>query len=258
MPGLVVTEADRPLQDGYTAPFCRSEGPARSTLFHPAGYSLWEVEAQLGPGAVLSWGGAHGDEVVFVVDGELEVDGRTCAAGTAVVIEAGVLAEIGAITDSRVLHFGPASAFAPTDGPLGPPRRVGQHVHVVTRPEAPLIGSPDGPGGIYYADSSCQTCRLAFFEVFNAGPQIVDSHTHSQDEIIRVTSGELHIGRTLVRAGMSVAIAGGHRYGFRTKGAFSFLNYRRDASWYVAAPGSVPVLEGVEAARRIRSAEHLG
>lgn len=258
MAGLELMEADRPLQEGYLTPFCRGEGNSKSSLFHPAGYSLWELEAELGPGATLYWGATHGDEVVFVIEGELEVDGRSCPTGTAVVVEAGVAAQAHALTDSRVVHFGPASADRPTEGPLGPPLPEGQQVHVVTRADAPRVGSPDGPGATYYADSSCPTCRLAFFEVFNRGPQVVASHTHSQDEIIRVTSGQLQMGRTTVGAGMSVAIAGGYRYGFRTPGAFSFLNYRRDASLYVAAPGSAPLVEGAAAARRLRSGEELG
>ena len=42
---------------------------------------------------------------------------------------------------------------------------------------------------------------------------------------------------------MSVAIPAGRRYGFRTPGAYRFLNYRKDASTYTGAPGTNPVVE---------------
>ncbi len=258
MVGLQVKDVVAELESGYLAPSCKAEGTVRSALFQPDGYSLWELEAELGASSELRWDEDHGDEVVFVLAGELELDGAVCVPQTTVIVEAGVPATARAVSDARILHFGPATRDAPMDGLLGPALDVGRQVHIVGPEDAPQVGSGDGPGAMYYADSSCPTCRVAFFEVHCGTAHVVSSHTHSQDEIIRVMSGELRVGRVRVSAGMSVAIPGEHRYGFRTPGPYSFLNYRRDASLYVASPGSTPIMEGAEASRQMASGQELG
>ncbi|HEX4082919.1 MAG TPA: hypothetical protein VHX40_08150 [Acidimicrobiales bacterium] len=258
MVGLQVKDVVTELENGYLAPSCEAEGPVRSALFHPDGYSLWELEAELAAGSALRWGADHADEAVFVLDGELALDGTACDPKTAVIIEAGVPATVRAVSDARILHFGPTEAEAPIDGLLGPALGVGHQVHVVDADDAPQVGSGDGPGAVYYADSSCPTCRIALFEVHCGTPHVVSSHTHSEDEIIRVMTGELRVGRVTVTAGMSIAVPGELRYGFRTPGPYSFLNYRRDASLYVGTPGSPPILEGAEASRRMASGQELG
>src|SRR5262249_50307035 len=104
---------------------------------------------------------------------------------------------------------------------------------------------------------SCPTCRIAFFRIDSNSeePWVASSHMHSQDEIIHVLSGALQMGRDTVGAGMSVAIPGNHRYGFRTSGKFAFLNYRSDVSTTTTTPGSEPILETVDALRD-RHARH--
>jgi hypothetical protein len=70
-----------------------------------------------------------------------------------------------------------------------------------------------------------------------------DSHVHSQDELIHVLWGELQVGAVSAPAGTTLAIPAGHRYGFRSTGAYGFLNHRRDASTYLGRPGSEAWLE---------------
>jgi uncharacterized cupin superfamily protein len=258
MKGVERSPADTTFQGGYLAPSCEADGPVRSTLFHPAEFSLWEVEAELAVNAELHWGSQHGDEVIFVLGGELDFGSSACGPGESAIIEAGVATTARVVSECRVAHFGPASADAATDSLLGPPLDEGRRVHVKRPEDAPSIRSDDGLQAVYYADSTCPTCRLTFFEVSCGSSRVVSSHTHSQDEIIRVMTGELRIGRASVIPGMSVAIPGGYRYGFRTPGSFSFLNYRRDASLYVGAPGATPILEGGGASRRSGSGEELG
>jgi hypothetical protein len=260
MAALAMMEADLDRQNAYLAPSCEATGAVRSVLFHPTGYSLWELEAVLAPGAEVRWREPHGDEVVFVLDGELDIDGLRAGPKTAAFVEAGVTARARALTETKVLHFGPSSAHAPTEGVLGPARDTGRRVHVVGPEDARPLGAHDAARGArYYGDSTCETCRAAFLEVFDAvGPSEVSSHLHSQDEIIRVTTGELRVGRIAVFAGMSIAIPGGYRYGFRSPGPFTFVNYRRDASTFVGSPGIPPRLETVEALRGERSAGELG
>jgi len=97
----------------------------------------------------------------------------------------------------------------------------------------------------------------------DAAPALDDSrgtllHSHSEDEIIHVTSGELRLGRSAVGPGMSVAIPAGYRHGLRTPGSLSYLNYRRDASTYTGMPGTEPIMEGYETSRRFRAANPHG
>jgi hypothetical protein len=131
-------------------------------------------------------------------------------------------------------------------------------VHVISLDDARPL-DPEVPAGPrYFTDSTCKTCRIAFFKVAMPEARVTGSHVHSEDEIIHVLTGELQVGRAVVSAGMSVAIPGSYRYGFRTPGPFSFLNFRRDASTYVAAPGSTPVLETVDTWRAMRAAATAG
>jgi quercetin dioxygenase-like cupin family protein len=255
MAAVAISNADTALGAGYVAPSCEATGAVRSTLFHPDGYSLWRIDAELEQGAELRWGAArHGDEAVFVLEGELEVDGKRCGPETAIIVEADATACVRAVTATTVLHFGPSSIYAPTDGVFGPPAQEGHGVHVITLEDARPLDPAVPAGPRYFTDSSCDTCRIAFFKVAMPEARVTGSHVHSEDEIIHVLTGELHVGREVVGPGMSIAIPGGYRYGFRTPGPFSFLNFRRDASTYVSTPGSTPVLETVDTWRAMRAA----
>ena len=256
---LAISNAEADLETGYAAPSCQATGSVRSTLFHPDGYSLWRVRAELAEGAELRWGPSpHGDEAVFVLAGQLGVDGVRCGPETAIVVEADASASIRATTDATLLHFGPSSVEPPDDGVFGAAPESGHSVHVISLADARPL-DPDTPmGPRYFTDSTCDTCRIAFFKVSMPEARVTGSHVHSQDEIIHVLTGELHVGPAVVSAGMSVAIPGNYRYGFRTPGPFSFLNYRRDASTYVAQPGTDPVLETVDTWRAMRAAAATG
>src|SRR5262249_49926511 len=113
MAGIEVMEAGAPHEDGYQAPSCKASGVVHSSLFQPEGFSLWEVEAVLGPGTTLEWGITHGDEVVYVLDGELEITDRRIGPKGAAIVESGVAAYAHAPASSRILHFGPASPEPP-------------------------------------------------------------------------------------------------------------------------------------------------
>ncbi len=239
----VVIEDSLALTDGYHAPWCVGRGPVRSALFHPDGYSLWKLAAEVGAGAELEWDTTHGDEAIFVVAGDLDVNGRRTGAEGVVIVESGVPVTIRALVDTQLLHFGPASAEPPTDGPIGPADADGHSVRVLTADEAESLRT-----GVltFYTDGSDPTCRMAFF--LNDGNHVdtarsVGSHKHSQDEIIHVVEGSISLGPTTVEPGHSVAVPGDRRYGFRTPGRLRFLNYRRDVSTVVHTPGTEPEIE---------------
>jgi hypothetical protein len=221
------------------------------------GSPLWLVEARLDDGAELHWDDDHGDEVVYVADGSLEVDGVPAGGRAAAIVESGVATRVCATSDAHVLVFG--SVRGPSvDGPLGPPHPRGHTVHVVGLDDAVALDSADGlRTSVHYADSSCPTCRVTFFENVFRGPTVTASHTHSQDELMCVTGGEIQMGPSALHAGETVSIPGGRRYGFRAAGPTSFLNYRCDRSFYVGAPGSPPIAETIDTIRGVRSGEIL-
>ncbi len=239
----VVIEETQDLTDGYHAPWCVANGPARSALFRPDGDTLWNVTAELVAGTELEWDTVHGDEAIFVLSGDLEVNGRRCGPEGVVIVESGVPATIRAVVDTSLLHFGPASPEPPSDGPIGPAAPDGHSVRVLTAEEAETLRT-----GVltFYTDGSDPTCRMAFF--LNDGnhsdaARSVGSHKHSADEIIHVVEGSISLGPSTVAAGRSVFVPGDRRYGFRTPGRLRFLNYRRDVSTVVHTPGTEPEIE---------------
>jgi hypothetical protein len=185
-----------------------------------------------------------------VVDGTLAVDGNTLGPGGALIVEAGVETEARVESSTELVHVGPVAAAPPADGLLGAADPSGHGLHVIPAGAANAIQF-GAFAQVSFADSTCPTCRIALFRVDGTDePYVVGSHLHSEDEIIHVLSGALQVGPRTVAAGMSIAIPGGQRYGFRTNSAFSFLNYRADVSTVVTTPGSEPHIETVAALRQ--------
>lgn len=211
-------------------------GVRSSKLISPTDYSLFLVVSELHDGAVVRFDHDHGDEALCVLDGELDIDGRRCPPGGAVIVEAGVECTVTAIGETRVAHYGPTDVAPPADGLLGPAALDGHGVHVV------------GDGGwfragnetysqTWWADSSCPTCRICVFRIEHPdGPDNDLPHHHTQDEIIFVLDGELRMGSYRCPAGTAISIPAHMRYSLRSDGkAFRFLNYRRDASRFSMA-----------------------
>ena len=231
---------------GYPAPYCQVSGAARGS-FEP-GHSLWVVKGALEDGATLAWGEDHGDEAIYVLSGALAAGERLCEAGGSVQIEAGVAARLRAVGATELVHFGPQDARPPATGPLGPAQGEDHALRIVGEREAALL-SYEGPDQTVYeqrffADGTAPTSRITFFSTASNKASFAPPHQHSQDEIIHVLSGELHVGTLVVAPGASIAIAGDARYSFTAPGPFLFLNYRRDVS-YISAPDHPPMLETV-------------
>jgi quercetin dioxygenase-like cupin family protein len=220
-------------------------GVAWSKKLSPADYSLWLAVSELHDGAVLRWTEHHGDEAVCVLEGELVTDGRICPAGGAVIVESGVAAEARAVGRTVVAHYGPVDATPPADGAYGPPRPDGHQVHVVGDKGWFTAGDGVRYEAVWWADSTCPTCRISVFHIHNPGSDERElPHHHTQDEIIYVLDGELRMGAHCYPAGTAISIPGNLRYALRGDGRpLSFLNYRRDASVIHLADGSEPILE---------------
>jgi quercetin dioxygenase-like cupin family protein len=224
------------------------QGPVDARLLSPPDISLWLYRLTLGAGSELRWSGVHGDEALYVLDGSLAVAGRpqdaTVGPGGAVIVESGVSARVSATSDCQLLHFGSAHSEPPSDGPYGAPWAHGHVVHAV------------GPGGVYaavgdgrdtrfYADSSCPTCRITLMRTGRDAAYASPAHSHSQDELIHLLSGEITLGHATLGPGDTLYVQADRRYTFTGGSAgFSFLNYRRDASLHAVVRGGEPKLEG--------------
>jgi quercetin dioxygenase-like cupin family protein len=248
MPDLaVVLSADAGAPDNYPPASWTLAPQDRARRLSPPGVSLWLHDVTLSAGSQLCWDSRHGDEVLYVLSGSIALPGsaaRVVPTGGALIVEAGVAYEVTVAEPTRILHMGPADPAPPSDGPYGAPLSEGHGVHAV------------GPGGVYarsevgrdtrfFADSSCPTCRLTLMKTGRDELYVSEAHSHSQDELIHVLTGEITVGRQTLGPGDTLFVAADRRYTFTggTDG-FSFLNYRRDASLHTPVRGGSSVLEG--------------
>lgn len=238
----IVKGADVADTPGWSAPTVVLDGAASSAVISSPLFPLWLVRGTLPAGSSLTWQPVHGDEIVYVSTGELELDGRVCPPGGAMTIESGVACRVVARTDAQVLHFGPHDPAPQTA--FGAPDPDGHGVHIV------------GPGGTwaqvegardtrYFADSTCPTCRATLLHTGRACAYESAAHSHSTDEIIHVISGNLKMGAYELGVGDTLCVAKDVRYRFTSDG-FAFLNFRTDGSYQTIDRAKPPILEGGE------------
>jgi mannose-6-phosphate isomerase-like protein (cupin superfamily) len=198
----------------------------------PPDYDLWLCVLELDDGARLTFPPRHGEEGLYVLAGELEVEGRPCPTRGAVVVESDVALTVGVRGPSRVVHVGSTGERPPQGGELGPAATTGHGVHVVGPEGWYVSGTGVHTVSRWFADSTCPTCRIAFFDVkSDETPGRSRQHTHSADEIIYVMEGTMRLGRRLLGPGTSLCIGGGTRYAQSAgPGGCTFLNFRRDTS----------------------------
>jgi quercetin dioxygenase-like cupin family protein len=245
----VIVEDELEQHEGYAAPFCRAVGNARSRVRSSTGFSLWFVTGDLSEGTEIFWSPHHGDEVIYVLDGRLEADDVMCGPGGVVIVESNVAATVRAAIPTSVVHFGPRSPLAPTDGHLGPADPDGHGLHVLDSHGIQETLAAGAGRSVFYADSDCATCRLTLLRNAAGEGTRTPSHTHSQDELIYLLSGDMQFGRSALGAGAVLAIPAHYRYAFRTETGCEFLNYRSDVSLYTTDPTGPNVLETITALR---------
>jgi uncharacterized cupin superfamily protein len=248
MPDLeVVPAAGSEAPDNYPpASWTLAQGD-RVRRLSPPGVSLWLYDVTLSAGSLLCWGARHGDEALYVLAGSIALAGsreRMVPAGGALIVEAGVACEARLTEPARVLHMGPTDPQPPSSGPYGPALAEGHGVHAVG-PRGVYARSEVGRDTRFFADSSCPTCRLTLMKTGRDELYVSEAHSHSQDELIHLLSGEITVGRQTLGPGDTLFVGADRRYTFTSGAAgFSFLNYRRDASLHTPVRGGSPMLEG--------------
>jgi quercetin dioxygenase-like cupin family protein len=178
------------------------------------------VVSWLGADDWVEWPASHGEEAVYVLEGNATVDGRIVPAGGAIVLHEGEPCQVGG--PARLAHF---------SGGEEPRGRAGGR-HLLGPGGSFRSGSPSGSQATWFADSTCAGCDVALFRVERDTPgNRGRSHSHSADEILFVVEGTIRLGAHELPAGHAVLIPADTRYAITcgpTKHAF--LNYRPTAS----------------------------
>ena len=243
----VICAAEVEASDRYPASTVTASGVRTARQVSPDDASLWLVVAELAEGAELRWGSDHGDEAVYVRSGRLIVDGRTCPADGAMVVEAGVAAVATAESNTSIVHVGPVDPAPPTEGLRGPADTTGRGVRVVGS-EGIWATVDETQRTRFFSDASAPTNRLWLLATDR--PQYFESsaHSHSQDELIHVLRGEIRVGRRVVGVGDTLWVAADRRYKlYSGDQGVHFINYRRDASVMTSPNYDGPLLEAGEA-----------
>lgn len=195
---------------------------------------------ELAPGSSLLVEAREVDHVMYVWRGGVEAGDIPLAAGSSAIIEHGrELLLTAAEGGATVLDFSARAGAAQG--------RIGGHVHLLPTERVPR--TPEGSGGAkggMHADSGCATCEVWLHENHfpGSGPlapevQAQGVHSHTEDEIIFVTDGQIRLGSRLCGPGTALAIAADTLYSF-TAGpeGLSFVNFR------ASKPGDIRFASG--------------
>lgn len=209
---------------------CSSSGEVRAywdDVRNPLHLHLYEIAA----GRPLHFEQSDVDRVAYVWRGNVIAGTHVLGEGSSAIVEHGRLLTIqGEAAISQILVFAVADASHQS--------RVGGHIHLlpvahVPRTLAPDTGSYAARGGIH-ANSECPTCQVWLHENSFPGVSTVSKdeeklgiHSHTEDEIIFVTDGQIRLGRRLHGPGTALAIAANTLYSF-TAGpeGLRFINFR--------------------------------
>jgi hypothetical protein len=216
-------------------------GTAQADLYvDPERFPLQLHQLRLGVGDSLNLGAIECERIGYVWHGQAIAGGRVLDAGSSFIVERGQSLEVAAANEAcDVLLF--ASSHAPEHPAQG------GHVHLLPTanvPRNPALTDTGVRGGMH-ADSQCPTCDVWLHENGFPGAEPVSPedltvgvHSHSEDEIIFITSGQIRLGRKLFPEGTAIAIPGDTLYSF-TAGpdGMAFVNFRAGLPKDIHFPG---------------------
>ena len=179
---------------------------------------------RLGPNAILPMSGHRSDQLVYVMEGEVEIDGVKLPRGSSAIVEFKAAASAKAAEKGAALAVFNVKERRPGDRPGG---------HVRLLPVDRVARNGDGANGMkvgmaLHTDSDCPSYSLWFHEnAFPAGAAETALHSHSEDEIIFITAGAMKLGNRLCGPGTALAIAANTKYAFNSgPEGLAFTNFR--------------------------------
>jgi len=236
LPSQMTLRADSP-------PGERSHGPVEIREGVGDAFPLRGGFRHMSVGSAIEWNKVASGQIVYLWAGEASVGNTVLEERSCVVIEHGSSARIDAQAENTTLLVFDAGRSAP------PANRSGGHVHLlparrVQRTHECMPGA--AVGAAIYADAACPTCSLWLHEnTYHLPHYKVGLHSHSQDEIIVVTSGEMVVGRRTCGRGTMLAIAKDVLYQFETgESGMQFINFRPSHPTFTSADGSQVIDEG--------------
>lgn len=217
------------------------EGSASASVYvAPESFPLELHKLRLEPAERLTVGPVGRGRIGYVWRGAVRAGGHDLPAGSSFIVERGRSLEVeGAGEGGEVL------LFAASHDPQQP--EPGGHVHLLPSDNVPRNAALTETGiyGGMHADSQCPTCDVWLHENGFPGAEPVSPedltvgvHSHSEDEIIFIVSGQIRLGRKLFPEGTAIAIPAETLYSF-TAGpdGMAFVNFRAGLPADIRFPG---------------------
>ncbi|MFV8820098.1 hypothetical protein [Haliea sp. E17] len=242
----------RTLDDVVIAADSRPELEARHYFSGP-GEPLQLCWNRLDAGVALTLPGTSAACLVYVLGGSVSAGGRALAEGSSAIVEQGACESFVAGEQGAVLLV-----FRASQCPAGV--RGGGSVHLLPTERVPRTDSFHGTEGVaggLHADASCSGCQLWLHEqAYRDADRETALHSHSEDEIIFITGGQIRFGRDRYGPGTAIAIAANARYAFFSgEGGLRFINFRAASPTYRSADGKT-VLDEAELWRSALGTPH--
>ncbi len=226
------------LEDAPVAAGAGDEGVVTRAYFAGGTDPIQTHVHLLQPGAKIRVEGKPADRAIFVWRGSAKAGGVQLDSQSSVIAEYGSAVEVTGGSEGTTLVEFNLSARRPQS-------RDGGHVHLLPADRVPRLANMAGlveAGGALHADAHCPTCELWLHENdFYVPDSHTALHSHSEDEVIFVTSGAMRLGARLYGPGSAVAIHAGTKYKFDAgPEGLSFVNFRGAKPTYTPADGSTP------------------
>lgn len=188
-------------------------------------------------GARLKVEGLACDQIGYVWRGGVTADAIPLPVSSSVIVEHGASVELIASEPGAIILLFSAAG-------VSTPSRAGGHVHLLPEDRVPRtnrLENEEGLGGALHSDATCATCEIWLHEMaYGLRNHQIPVHSHSEDEIIFVTAGEMRLGNRLYGPGTAVYIAAHTKYGFRSgPEGLNFINFRDSSPTYTVGDGSL-------------------
>jgi len=235
---IVFTDMAEGVSEGLPQVAGRSvSGGARTTgVLTGEDRPIWLWRFDLQHGAKVAFDAPAAGHAIYLARGSAVVDGTAIKAGGAVLVEHGGGVSIEAVGDDVILLD-----FHERDA--GGAAGAGGGVHIV--PEARPVGGQGGMQYTLFADAMCPTCSLWLHHVEYCDPYRGTRHLHTEDEVIVVVGGTIHVGMRPLKPGAVIAIDEGMLYSFNVgEDGGAFINFRPADPGYVKVDkeGRAPML----------------